>query len=116
MRRLTPGGLTVLARCLFGLFIFTLSVLTLLHYLAGRDPDISPPWLVPLIAGAEAISAAAFTWRPSALALAGLCSTFSAAAAVHLARGEDPWPLLGFGLAAILLQQLHAYFDRAQRG
>ena len=83
------------ARILFAGWIAFLSVTTFVGSLGGTlaDGRALPPALLPAIAGIEAIAAVAFAVSTNALALAGLCATFSAAIVLHAMLGQTAWRL-----------------------
>jgi hypothetical protein len=94
------------ARLAFSAWIFLLSAATLFGVLVNGPVPGAPGWLVPGIAGVEAASALAFAAYPGGLALAGLCSGFSAASVLHVMLGQPIWRLPVYMLAAILLYWL----------
>jgi hypothetical protein len=112
MKRFARFDPALAARLAFAAWIGLLSVATLLHVTLKEPVPGAPDWLVLTIAGVEAVSAFAFAVRPGGLALAGLCSSFSAASALHLMLGQSMWILQAYTLAAIFLYLLP---DRTHR-
>jgi hypothetical protein len=83
------------ARILFAGWIAFLSITTFAVSLGGTVADgrALPPALLPAIAGVEAAAAVAFAVSANAIALAGLCATFSAAIVLHAMLGQTAWRL-----------------------
>lgn len=102
-RRAMPEKVAATARWLFCAWIVFAGAVALLHATLNPPLPGTPPWLVPAIAGIELISAAAFARRPNAWALAGLCSAFSGAIALHAMLGQRIVHLLGFTVCVLCL-------------
>jgi hypothetical protein len=113
MRRASFAGAMNAARWMFSAWIFFLGAMTLLHTIHNAPFAAVPLWLALAIAGLEAVAALAFAYRPSGLALAGLCSAFSGAGVLHIMLGQNPWPLLGYAMAVLCL---YLTAQRVQRG
>lgn len=94
------------ARVAFGLVILFLSLATLVRLVLGAEQHFHPQWLLPALAGVEALAAIAFAFRATALSVAGLCATFLAAAGLHISQGVWPWHLAAFLGIAVLVYLL----------
>jgi hypothetical protein len=101
--RSDPG---LAARLAFSAWIFLLSIGTLLEVSLKGPVFGAPGWLVLSVAGVEAASAVAFAVFPGGLALAGLCSSLSAASVMHIILGQTVWRLATYIAAAVFLYWL----------
>jgi hypothetical protein len=104
------------ARLAFSAWIFLLSIGTLLEVLLRGPVSGAQGWLVLSIAGVEAAAAVAFAVYPGGLALAGLCSSFSAASVLHIILGQTVWRLPVYIVAAVFLYWLPHRTHREDAG